>query len=425
MSAVPEVGVAELPADAVLLDVREDDEWQAGHAPDARHLPMSRLTERLAEIPDADPLYVICRSGARSARVVAFLNQQGHSVGERGRRHAVLGRAGAADGRRARRLPGGHLSPASSTPGAPATCPRCGRARPRPSGPFCPHCGRYLAPLRWVAEPPPSAAAAPAAAPRPPLRRPAALPVRPAVGLRPRPVAHRRPAAAGAGPAARHPLDARPAGRRCCGPPRWSRCSPRAPRCGATCCCWPAGTTRCPPGAVAASDALVAAAGWVAPVVAALAGLLLVLWTVRATEAAAEQAGVRPSRSARMIVLGWLVPGLNLSVPGSALAEIEHAALGRPAGQRPRPSRLLLGWWAAVGRRGGAGRGGAGLVAAHRGAGPGGRRGAARGAGRARRGDRRGHRGAGHPAHPAARPAPGAAAASCVSARCTARELGS
>ena len=77
MSAVPEVGVAELPADAVLIDVREDDEWQAGHAPDARHLPMSRFVERLDELPDADPLYVICRSGARSGRVVAYLNQQG------------------------------------------------------------------------------------------------------------------------------------------------------------------------------------------------------------------------------------------------------------------------------------------------------------------------------------------------------------
>lgn len=77
MTAVPEVGVAELPADAVLLDVRENDEWHAGHAPAARHLPMSRLVERLADIPDAEPLYVICRSGARSARVVAFLNRQG------------------------------------------------------------------------------------------------------------------------------------------------------------------------------------------------------------------------------------------------------------------------------------------------------------------------------------------------------------
>ena len=45
------------------------------------------------------------------------------------------------------------------------------------------------------------------------------------------------------------------------------------------------------------------------------------------------------------IVLGWLVPGLNLAVPGSVLAEIEHAALDRPADRRPRPSRLLRVWW--------------------------------------------------------------------------------
>jgi rhodanese-related sulfurtransferase len=79
MCTVPEVGVAELPADAVMIDVREPDEWQAGHAPDAQHLPMSQLAERLAEVPDAEPLYVICRSGSRSARVVAFFNQQGRS----------------------------------------------------------------------------------------------------------------------------------------------------------------------------------------------------------------------------------------------------------------------------------------------------------------------------------------------------------
>jgi rhodanese-related sulfurtransferase len=77
-SGVPEVSVAQLPADAVLLDVRESDEWAAGHAPDARHLPMSELTGRLDELPDEDPLYVVCRSGGRSARVVAYLASQGY-----------------------------------------------------------------------------------------------------------------------------------------------------------------------------------------------------------------------------------------------------------------------------------------------------------------------------------------------------------
>ena len=80
MNPVPGVGVADLPADAVLLDVRESDEWAAGHAPDARHVPMNEVPARVAELPEADPLYVICRSGGRSGRVVAFLAQQGRSV---------------------------------------------------------------------------------------------------------------------------------------------------------------------------------------------------------------------------------------------------------------------------------------------------------------------------------------------------------
>ncbi len=80
MDDVPAVGVADLPTGAVLLDVRENEEWSAGHAPEAQHVPMSQLTGRLQEVPAAEPLYVICRSGARSARVVAFLAQQGVSA---------------------------------------------------------------------------------------------------------------------------------------------------------------------------------------------------------------------------------------------------------------------------------------------------------------------------------------------------------
>ena len=80
MNDVPAIGVTDLPDGAVLLDVREDDEWSAGHAPEARHVPMSQLTGRLHDVPDAEPLYVICRSGGRSARVVAFLAQQGVSA---------------------------------------------------------------------------------------------------------------------------------------------------------------------------------------------------------------------------------------------------------------------------------------------------------------------------------------------------------
>ncbi|WP_219416634.1 rhodanese-like domain-containing protein [Pseudonocardia nigra] len=76
--AVPAVPVTEVPADAPLLDVREADEWAAGHAPGARHLPMSELPGRMDEIPEDDPLFVVCRSGGRSARVVAYLAGQGY-----------------------------------------------------------------------------------------------------------------------------------------------------------------------------------------------------------------------------------------------------------------------------------------------------------------------------------------------------------
>ena len=77
MQNVPEISVQDLPADAVILDVREDDEWVAGHVEGATHVPLGEVPQRLGELPDADPLYVICRSGNRSGRAVAWLGQQG------------------------------------------------------------------------------------------------------------------------------------------------------------------------------------------------------------------------------------------------------------------------------------------------------------------------------------------------------------
>jgi len=65
--AVPEVMSAELPAGVYLLDVREDDEWTAGHAPDAVHVRLGELGARAAELPRNREVYVICRSGTRSA----------------------------------------------------------------------------------------------------------------------------------------------------------------------------------------------------------------------------------------------------------------------------------------------------------------------------------------------------------------------
>jgi len=65
--AVPEVLAADLPAGVYLLDVREDDEWTAGHAPDAVHIRLADVPARSGELPRGRELYIICRTGRRSA----------------------------------------------------------------------------------------------------------------------------------------------------------------------------------------------------------------------------------------------------------------------------------------------------------------------------------------------------------------------
>lgn len=67
-------------AGAVLLDVREPHEWQAGHAPKARHIPLAQLDRRAKELPPGRPIVTVCRSGARSARAAALLARQGRQV---------------------------------------------------------------------------------------------------------------------------------------------------------------------------------------------------------------------------------------------------------------------------------------------------------------------------------------------------------
>jgi rhodanese-related sulfurtransferase len=74
---VPTVSAADLPDDAFLLDVREPDEWAAGHPPTARHLPMMQIPARASEIPDDRDVVVVCRVGQRSAQVVAYLMHHG------------------------------------------------------------------------------------------------------------------------------------------------------------------------------------------------------------------------------------------------------------------------------------------------------------------------------------------------------------
>ena len=61
----------------VLIDVREPYEWDVGHLERARHIPMQQIPRRLDDIPRDAEVVMICRSGARSGQVQAWLRQQG------------------------------------------------------------------------------------------------------------------------------------------------------------------------------------------------------------------------------------------------------------------------------------------------------------------------------------------------------------
>ena len=74
---MPAVEPSAVPEDGFLLDVREPDEWAAGHAPNAVHIPLGSLAERVQEISADQDVYVVCRSGGRSARATQALIQAG------------------------------------------------------------------------------------------------------------------------------------------------------------------------------------------------------------------------------------------------------------------------------------------------------------------------------------------------------------
>jgi rhodanese-related sulfurtransferase len=68
-----------LPEGLVVLDVREQFEWDHGHVEGALHIPLSELGGRLDDVPLEQTL-VVCKVGARSAQAVAWLSQQGRDV---------------------------------------------------------------------------------------------------------------------------------------------------------------------------------------------------------------------------------------------------------------------------------------------------------------------------------------------------------
>ncbi len=66
-----------LEAGAPVFDVREPDEHAEAHAPGVRLVPLATVPERLDEFPTDGEVYVICRSGGRSAKAVEFLRANG------------------------------------------------------------------------------------------------------------------------------------------------------------------------------------------------------------------------------------------------------------------------------------------------------------------------------------------------------------
>ena len=61
--------------DAVILDVRTQREWKAGHIKNAVHIPLDELRNRVEEVKKLNkPIITCCESGVRSAKAAKFLN---------------------------------------------------------------------------------------------------------------------------------------------------------------------------------------------------------------------------------------------------------------------------------------------------------------------------------------------------------------
>ncbi|MET0767063.1 MAG: rhodanese-like domain-containing protein [Aeromicrobium sp.] len=82
--SIPTTDIHAVPAvigdDLVVLDVREDHEWAAGHIDGALHIPLAELPLRIGELDPAVPTLVVCHLGGRSAMATQYLQAQGHDA---------------------------------------------------------------------------------------------------------------------------------------------------------------------------------------------------------------------------------------------------------------------------------------------------------------------------------------------------------
>lgn len=76
---------------AVVLDVREPDEWELGTLPGAVLISQGELLDRIEELPKDRPLLCVCRTGSRSGNVAAFLSFNGYEAANLGGGMKALG----------------------------------------------------------------------------------------------------------------------------------------------------------------------------------------------------------------------------------------------------------------------------------------------------------------------------------------------
>lgn len=65
---------------AHVIDVRELFEFEAGHVPNAHHIPLNEVPEALNRIPKGEQVWLVCKSGGRSMRACDYLEAQGLDV---------------------------------------------------------------------------------------------------------------------------------------------------------------------------------------------------------------------------------------------------------------------------------------------------------------------------------------------------------
>ncbi|MDZ7706177.1 MAG: rhodanese-like domain-containing protein [Trueperaceae bacterium] len=84
MNQTPEIDIHEakkrIDAGDLLLDVREQDEYDEAHIPGSTLIPLSEFANRYDEVPQDREVVVYCRSGKRSAQAVNFLNDKGYDA---------------------------------------------------------------------------------------------------------------------------------------------------------------------------------------------------------------------------------------------------------------------------------------------------------------------------------------------------------